>query len=271
MDNADARAGEAGAPAGGFIGRTFRYNRDFLPEYGTTVGLSLVNTAIVVALEGKAMFSRWNPHFIPATLAYVAVVLVLLWLTFHARIRYCSLTVRRTGIERTFLGFVLTRCPFDQIDYVEEWRDSFFGRSARFLLIAMRSAETLTVTDFIRGYDCFREGIVALERREVRKSEPLADDQYERLAAAAKERDSVFAPQEGSIFQRRVPLRVTGLVPVWGVDFLITLVMIHRWFKDRGVLSELVIYSAALGLAVSAVVARYTYYYIFSSARLRRR
>ena len=66
-----------------------------------------------------------------------------------------------------------------------------------------------------------------------------------------------------------------ALLGLFGLNFYLPSTSMGRRGSEvrvrQDVLSELVIYSAALGLAVSAVVARYTYYYIFSSVRLRRR
>jgi hypothetical protein len=182
-------------------------------------------------------------------------------------LRFCTVTLADTGLVRDFFGFVLSRVPFSEIDFIEEQRGVFFGRRARVLKLRTRSVEEIELADFIHRYDDLKERVIGAAGKEPTNEEPLSEREYERLKSAAAERDVVFGPPGLHRIRKRLPFRVFSLMPVAFVDLMGALLVIYEVFGvgPGGGGNPLSVYAGAVTLALSAVVARFTYYYIFST------
>lgn len=213
-----------------------------------------------VAVEG-------NPHVYGAVAAYTAVILTLVGLTFFHRFRFCTVTATDAGLMRVFFGFTLSRVPFGEVDSIEERRGSFFGRSARVLALRTRALDEIVFADFIYRYDAFKQRVIGAAGKVPTNEEPLSEREYERLKEAASLRDVVFGEPSYRLTSKRLPLRILGLMPVVGVEALSAALVLHEVFgrAPDGGPNPLAVYAGAVTLALSAVVARFTYYYIFST------
>ena len=248
--------------------KDYRYHQPFLPEYITTIAISLAANWIVVAVsEADALAVEGNPHVYGAVAAYTAVIFTLVGLTFYHRFRFCTVTVADTGLMRTFLGFTLSSVPFAEIDSVEERRDGFFGRRARVLALRTRSLEEVEIADFVHDYEDFKQKVIEGAGKAPINEEPLSEPEYERLRKAAAERDTVFGAPGPRTIKKRLSFRALGLMPVVCVELVGALLVIYEVFGQgpEGGPNPLSVYAGAVTLAISGVVARFTYYYIFST------
>lgn len=249
------------------LGETYRYHRPFLPEYLTTIAISLAANWIVVALsESDQVPVEGNPHVFGAVGAYTAVIFTLVGLTLYHRFKFCTVTLTDAGLIRTFFGFTFSRVPFTEIDSVEEQRGTFFGRSARVLALRTRGLEEIAFTDCIYRYEDLKEKVILAAGKEPTNVEPLSERQFERLKESAAERDAVFG-EPGLHTTQRLPFRVFCLIPVGLVDLVGALLVLYEVFGEgpEGKGNPFAVYAGAVTLALSAVVARFTYYYIFST------
>ena len=252
----------------GPAGTTYRYHQPFVPEYITTIAISLAASWMVLAVSGADKLAvEGNPHVFGAVAAYTAVIFTLVGLTFLHRYRFSTVTVTGARLDRTFFGFVVSRMPFSEIEFIEERRGSFFGRRARVLALRTRSLEEMEFTDFIYHYDGFKRKVIEAVGKPPTNEEPLSEREYERLKRAAAERDKVFGPPGLHTIKKRLPFRALGLTPVVCVDLAGALLVIYEVFGrgPEGGPNPLSVYAGAVTLAISGVVARFTYYYIFST------
>jgi len=80
---------------------TYCYHGAFLPEYMSAVLISLLTMWIgVSALRVDRFPLKENPHLIPSIVMYVAVVLLLVGLTYYHRWKHSALLIKDDGIER---------------------------------------------------------------------------------------------------------------------------------------------------------------------------
>lgn len=247
---------------------TFRYHQPFLPEYVTTIAISLaVNWMVLASSRPGQLPAGDNPHVYGALAAYTAVILTLLGLTVYHRYRFSTVTLTDSGTERRFLGFNFSQVAFDEIDSVEERRGGFFGRSARLLVLRTRAMEETVIADFVHGYDRLREELLARWPGTPTNKEPLSEREFAQLKEAARLRDLVFGLPGLHNVKKRVPFRVMGLLPVVGVEALGAALVIYEVFGEgpQGGPNPLSVYAGAVTLALSGLAARFTYYYIFST------
>lgn len=247
---------------------TYRYHQPFLPEYITTIAISLAANWVVVAVSDfDELAVEGNPHVYGAVAAYTAVIFTLVGLTFLHRYRFSTVTVTEKGIERGFLGLVASRLPFAAVEGIEERRGSFFGRRARALVLQTHGLEEIEFTDFMYGYEDFKQKVIDGVGKALANEEPLSEREYGQLKKAARDRDAVFGAPGLHTIKRRLPFRLLGLMPVVCVELAGALLVIYEVFgrgPDGGP-NPLSVYAGAVTLAISGAVARFTYYYIFST------
>jgi len=253
------------------MGKAFHYNRAFLPEYLSTVVISLIVTWLTSGVSGVArQMGERNPHFAPSLVLYGALATALLVLTAYHRRRHSAVRVTVEGIERRFLGRrVLFVGWAEAAEVVERW-GRFFGRGCRTLEVVLYGRAPIAISDFIHGYKSLRRQLEEAWGKPIRNKDLLSED-IARFESAATQRAEAFerrstAPGHVAVLN----VRVGALLPVFVVDVAVSMALIHGVFMLPGphAFDPRVVYASSIALLCAALTARWVYYYLFSSAFL---
>jgi hypothetical protein len=247
--------------------RSFRYHSAFLPEYITTVGISYLLTRM---LSGEVEWTANHPLALVAQALFWCLSFLLVMLTLFHRCRYCTVTLGPGGMQHTFLSDRRCAVPFAEVERLRESRGWFFGRRARILEIGLWGQGRLRVSDFIRGYDELKAALAEATGMQVESGAGGAWA-LARLKRRSADRERVFGPVRALDLVLRIPSRVICLLPVMFVD-LMMLALLQQGLSSyrpdyRGLLA---VFGGVISLLVSAVAARFIYYYLFSSVFLNR-
>lgn len=249
-------------------GTTFRTNSVLLPEYITTIVISLL-TSLVVMSDRELLVLRDNPHYAIASALFVAVVLVLVWLTLRARWRWCTIHIDDETVRGSLFGVSKFELWLASVISIREEAFRLYGRRARRLTLRSTRHDPIEVADLIYGYERLKALLVERTGRTV---ERLAsqDETMEKLHVRAAKREAVFGrprPWRALLF---LPARAIGLLPVWFIDLVFALVVVFAFRGDSDVPDPRAVYSAPIALAAAGMAARFIYYRISSSIRLNR-
>jgi len=146
----------------------------------------------------------------------------------------------------------------------------FFGRPARLYVIQTAEGEQFSVFEALRGFDNLPAVLMRVGGPETVLSGEVIPEEREKLRRKWNERHTNFPkPEHAAEVVGRSSFRVMRLTPVAPVDVAINAAL-TVFFKKIGQ-DALSVYAAPVGLGFSAIIARYVYYYLFSSVRLNRR
>lgn len=248
----------------------FRYNPVFLPEYLSTVLISIPISAVFITtpLGGGRAALVANPHLGVAIFLYLLVAGWLLALTALYRRRFCPVVFSAAGgnasIEANHLEI--------EIPSIAEARQTlgkFFGRLVRRIRVEDNRGNAVEFCDAMFQYDAVRSLLEQL------MSQGIADFPHDdpkhvgRVKSLWQERHEMFPSSEtlGDVFSR-LSWRGVCLLPVAVVDVLINLATILSLSRFQQ--HALMVYSAPLSLLVSGFIARYVYYYMFTSTTMNK-
>lgn len=248
----------------------FRYNQVFLPEYLTTIFISVPISAVFLndPLGGVPVALVGNPHVIVAIAIYFLTALWLFALTLLYRLRYAPVRFYRRG-ETVWIETRGRRIRSDQIVDAQQSLGKFFGRMVRQTRIEDNRGNAIPFSDAMFQYDSLRLFLGELLNRDLNQFPHEEPQRVERVQRLWHERHTVFPPSEtlGDVFGK-LSLRAVCLLPVALFDVLIgwaTLFLLNNFQRQ-----ELMIYSAPLSLLTSGFVARFIYYNMFSSTTMNK-
>ncbi|QDT38654.1 hypothetical protein [Stratiformator vulcanicus] len=248
-----------------------RYNSVYLPEYISTVLLSLIVTALFVgswpAVDGN--LSRMV-HLGLAAGLYSILIAMLIRSTWLHRFHFGSVRFSVSESDEPLLSTNGRVIPVRLISSVRESIGAFFGRPARCLHVQTIEGHQFDIYEAVRGFDNVPRLLTGVGAPRAVLSGEVIPEERDRLRQRWIDRQTNFPPPEHAAdVLGRSAFRVMCLVPVATVDVAINAAL--TIFLRRIGQDALTVYAAPIGLAVSAVIARYVYYYLFSSVRLNRR
>lgn len=249
----------------------FRYNPVFLPEYLSTVLISIPISTVFMTTPiggGRAALIA-NPHLGVAILLYLLVAGWLLTLTMLYRRRYCPVVVRSLGPNQACLEAGRRQLPIPLIAEARQSLGKFFGRIVRKIHLEDGRGNSVLLCDAMFEYDAVYSLLRELVPGDLDDFPHDDPKQVGRIQSLWQERHEMFPSNEtlGDIFSR-LSWRGVCLLPVAVVDVLINLVAILSLSNFQQ--HALMVYSAPLSLLTSGFIARYVYYYMFTSTTMNK-
>ena len=250
-------------------GTTFRYNSVLLPEYVTTIVISVLSTLIILGSRDNPLLTHGNPHYGAASAISAALTLGLVWLTLHARWRWCTITIDEKTLRGSFLGMTRFELWLSSVASIQEETAKFYGRRGRRLTVRSTRHNPVEIADAVHDYD--RLKAILSERSGCAVTRAAAPSEaVEQLRARAAKRDYVLGrPRPWHMFLT-VPVRVVGLVTILFADVFCTFLFIFAFQGGPDARDPRAVYAGPVSLAFSAVTARYVSYFLSSSIRLNR-
>ena len=245
----------------------FRYNPVFLPEYLSTVLISIPISAVFMTtpLGGGRGALVANPHLGFAIALYVLVAGWLLTLTVIYRLRFCPVVFSSLGQMEA--GGRQIEIP--NVTGAQQSLGKFFGRLVRLIRVENHRGESVLLCDAMFDYDAIRRLLEELISQRISDFPHDDPKSVHRVKSTWTERHEMFPPSEtlGDVFSR-LSWRGVCLLPVAVVDVLInlaTILSLSRFQKHA-----LMVYSAPLALLASGFIARFVYYYMFTSTTMNK-
>lgn len=249
----------------------FRYNPVFLPEYVSTVLISIPISAVFMTtpIGGGRAALRANPHLGGAIAIYLLIAGWLFFLTIRYRRRFGQVVMTSPGPNQAILRAGSVEMPISGIAECQESLGKFFGRLVRRVRLEDERGNSVTLSDAIFQFDALQSLLGELLPRDANAFPHDDPERVERVKVAWTERHEMFPASEtlGDIFSR-LSWRGVCLLPVAVVDVLINLVSILSLSKLQQ--TEYMVYSAPLSLLTSGFIARYVYYYMFTSTTMNK-
>ncbi len=249
----------------------FRYNPVFLPEYLSTILISIPISALFMATPmggGRAAMVA-NPHLGVAVGLYLAIACWLLMMTILHRRKYGPVIFHTMGHNAVWIDSGQGEIDLPNIAEVKQSLGKFFGRMVRWIHIEDTRGRSVMVCDAILGFDAVRALLTRLLEKDIPSFPHEEPEKTERVKAVWRERHDMFPATEtlGDVFAR-LGWRAVCLLPVAVGDVLIN-VFTHL-FLSRFQHDKLMVYSAPLSLLVSSFICRFIYYYMFSSTTMNK-
>lgn len=248
----------------------FRYNSAFLPEFLTTLAISVpVSLFFMTSPLGGMQRGGLNPHVPAALAAYCGIGGGMIFLSVWYRIRYWNVRISGACREDLILHVHGRRYAVAELDKMEVRIGSFFGRAARVLSLTDAQGSETEVCEAVVRFDDLQHVLAQLSGKPARRSPRHLPAEFERLIAAWNERHKFIPePQTAEEMLNRFGWRFVCVLPVAVFDVVINVAVIL--LLNRFQRMELMVYSAPLSLLASGVIARYVYYYLFTSTAMYR-
>lgn len=249
----------------------FYYNSVFLPEYLSTIMISVPVSAFFMTTPiGGARRALVGNHHLPIALAaYGALALWLLGVTIYHRLMYHVVIVRSNEDGETTLQFGTYTIELSLIDGLDEEFTRFFGRSSRSIAVLDARGWRARIYEAVFGYDQLKDLLEQLTDNPVQPSREHEADAGMPIQKAWEERHEIFPVPDGlGDILGRLTWRAVCLIPVVVFDVVINALIILSLSGLRQ--QELMVYSAPLSLVASSLVARFVYYYLFTSTAMNR-
>ena len=253
-------------------GLRFEYNGVFLPEYLSTVLISVPISTLFLVTPQLGGLRNWlqSPHIPIAFGLYTLIAIALLIQTIYSRLfRYHDVQFQPQEDGRVFLYAGLRTFDLEELDSVRETIGRMYGRTVRQGEIADGRGWPVPVSECLFHYDQFKLTLASLIRGRIETDPVLTEEAAEKIGNAWAERRELFPPATSAAqFIGRFGWRLICLLPVAFIDLLINTfsIIILNGLKRE----EWMVYSAPLSLLLSCMVARYVYFYLFTSTVLNR-
>lgn len=248
-----------------------RYNAVFLPEYVSTVIISVIISllCLVAAPLGQKLPGQ-RVHAVTAAGLYTAMSGWLLFVTWSHRMRYGTVMLSHVAEDRPGVRSSQGVVPFDMVSRVEEDLEGFFGRAIRVLRIHDRLGCTLSVNEGLVGYDHLRRVFASLCETGVEVTPNVRPEHMDAAKRHWDELHDVLPAPAGIIdFIARCGWRTICLIPVAFGDLMLNLALIGALLRAQQ--PVLLYYAAPFSLLISAILARFVYYYLLTSVVMNRR
>ncbi len=249
----------------------FRYNPVFLPEYLSTVLISIPISAVFMTTPiggGRGAFLA-NPHLLVAIGLYMGIAFGLITLTVYHRRWFGPLIVTHSNQHEIFLKTGSGKIELANVAEARQSIGKFFGRLVRRLHLEDDRGTRAVLSDAIFDFDALRLLLGKLLDQSFEEFPNEDPRQVERVQSLWQERHAMFPATNnlGEMFSR-LSWRGVCLLPVAVVDVLINLGTILSLSKLQQ--HAMMVYSAPLSLLVSGFIARYIYYYMFTSTTMNK-
>jgi hypothetical protein len=250
-------------------GTTFRYNSALLPEYITTIVISVLSTLMILNSRDNPLITHGNPHYGIASAIYAALALGLVWLTLHARWRWGTIWIDHKTLRGSFLGMTRFELWLSDVASIREETARFYGRRGRRLTIRSTRHDPVEIADAIYNYDQLAH---ILSERAGCAIEPAAaaPEVVGQLRARAAKRDYVFGQPRRWRILITAPVRAVGLLIVLSADLFFAFLIIFAFQGGPEARDPRAVYAGPVSLVAAAVTARFIYYRLSSSIRLNR-
>lgn len=249
----------------------FRYNPVFLPEYLSTVLISIPISATFMAmpLGGGRAAMVGNPHLAVAVGMYLAIAAWLIVITALHRRRYGPVIFHCLGPGNVWIDSGMGDIDLPSVTDARQSLGKFFGRVVRRIHIEDTRGQTVTLCDAIFDFDAVRALLAQLLGKDIPHFPPDEPGNRDRVRASWRDRHRMFPATEtlGDVFSR-LSWRALCLLPVAVMDVVINLLTHFFLWEFRHV--KLMVYSAPLSLLASGFISRYVYYYMFSSTTMNK-
>jgi hypothetical protein len=249
----------------------FRYNPVFLPEYLSTILISIPISALFMTtpLGGGRAALVANPHLGVAIGMYLSIAIWLMTLTIMYRRQFCPVIFHGEGQRAVWIDAGRGEIALPNIAEARQSLGKFFGRFVRKIHIEDNRGNSVDFCDAIFDFDHVRGLLSELLGRDIGGFAYDNPQQVANVSTLWRERHAMFPATEtlGDVFSR-LSWRGVCLLPVAVVDVLInlaTILSLSRFQKDK-----LMVYSAPLSLLVSGFIARFIYYYMFTSTTMNK-
>lgn len=255
----------------------FTYNRVFIPEFFSTVVISIAVTLLTGFWFSKTVHNINSIHKTPSIVLYTLLIIFALYISIHFRRKYSYFVVDSKGLERKGSWYSVPFVGFDEIRTIRESRGEFFGKESRFLHIELKNNEIIKIYDYIFGYDELHRAIEKGIGRKIRQDAFLthghvhnfAKENYtnlsQKLKAQSKKRDKVFGdPNNFYDNIMEIGRRMLCLLPVCATEFYLKMMIDAVFGRNKDVPTTLSFYSSFISLLISIMVARYVYFNLFS-------
>ena len=243
-----------------------RYNATFFPEYISISIISLFISWLVLAnpLQGALPLVQ-NPHTVPGLVSYVLVILLLQGMAVRYRMRWPAVRLMHAGPSQIVLKVGSMSIDLGEVERLEEGLGRFFGRRSRTLTVLDSRGMAIEFNDGLDRYEQLKRCVERISQTAV----VIGADAMELSRARDRwqRRHSRF-PSEEKFNILRIASRLFCLIPVVFFDLFLNGVMCAH--LDRVRQPDLAVYVSTLSLLLSAAVARYVYYYLFTSELLHR-
>ncbi|WP_166825272.1 hypothetical protein [Thalassoroseus pseudoceratinae] len=253
-------------------GLRFEYNGVFLPEYLSTVLISIPISTLFLATPQLGGLKNWlqSPHVPIACGLYTLIALALLIQTIYSRLfRYHDVQFLPQEDGRVLLYAGLRTFDLDEVDSAKESIGRMYGRTVRLVEVSDGRGWPVPVSECLFHYEQFKLTLASLIRGRIETDPVLTESLQKKVGDAWAERRKLFPPATTAAqFAGRFGWRLICLLPVAFMDLLINTfsVIILNGLKRE----EWMVYSAPLSLLLSCLVARYVYFYLFTSTVLNR-
>ena len=247
----------------------FRYNPVFLPEYLSTILISIPISALFMTtpIGGGRAALVGNPHLGVAMGLYVSIAGWLLMLTILYRRQFCPVIIYCNGHNAVWVDGGQGEIALPNVAEVRQSLGKFFGRVVRRIHIEDNRGTAVVFCDAIFHFDHVRTLLAELLERNLAGVLQEESKQVDKVKANWDKRHTMFpAPETLGDVLSRLSWRGVCLLPVAVVDVLInlaTILSLSRFQKHT-----LMVYSTPLSLLVSAFIARFIYYYMFTSTTM---
>ncbi len=210
-----------------------------------------------------------NPHLGVAIGLYLLIALWLLTLTALYRRRFRPLIFQSEGPNTVWLDSGQGEIAVPQIVEARQSLGKFFGRLVRRVHLEDNRGNAVDFCDAVFEFDAVRALLADLLGKEMPGFPHDQPQQVEKVRSLWHERHAMFPATEtlGDVFNR-LSWRGVCLLPVAVVDVLINLATILSLSKFQQ--HTLMVYSAPLSLVVSGFIARFIYYYMFTSTTMNK-
>jgi hypothetical protein len=249
----------------------FRYNPVFLPEYLSTVLISIPISALFMTtpLGGGPGALVANPHLGVAIGLYLALACWLLTMTLLYRRQFCPVIFYSERQSEVWIDSGRGEVALPHVAEANQSLGKFFGRLVRRLHIEDNRGNTVVFCDAIFDFDAVQALLAQILGKEFVSFPHDDPKQVQKVRSLWNERHAMFPATEtlGDVFSR-LSWRGVCLLPVAVVDVLINLATILSLSKFQK--HTLMVYSAPLSLLVSGFIARFIYYYMFTSTTMNK-
>ncbi|WP_372368796.1 hypothetical protein [Candidatus Uabimicrobium sp. HlEnr_7] len=255
----------------------FSYNRVFIPEFFSTVIISIIVTLITGFWFSSTVNQASSIHKTPSIVLYTLLVIFAVFISIYFRRKYSYFVLDSKGFERKGSWYSAPFVGFDEIQKIRESRGEFFGKESRYLNIELKNNEVIKIYDYVFGYDQLRALIEKQRKKKISQDAFLthghvhnfANENHDTLAQKLLQksniRDKVFG-NPNNFYDSIVELgrRILCLLPVCITDFYLKIMIDTIFGKNKEQPTPLSYYSSFISLLVSIMVARYVYFNLFS-------
>lgn len=245
--------------------RRWEYNAAFLPEYFTTVLVSFLVSWLLLLTPLPAMpwgARRW--HTFIALSSYAGVLAWLVFLTLWYRVKYGDVRCAETAEGERVLHAWGRTLFLPSAVAVHERTGSLFGRGVRIMRVVDRAGQAIEFSDAVVEYEELRREVLASVSPACRQRDELTALDERDLSQIWNHRHRCFPnPHSLAEVAQRFWFRMFCMAPVAVFDMALHAALLRLALGMRH--PEWVVYVIPISLLLSALVARFVYFYLLTN------